>query len=177
MFHFLKMVLLLPSNILCLLGLLVFSLLINREGTEMISKSFLARRSRYALAAIPILTIGFLYASFLPAAYGMSSGPPERTSIIPIYITVLSFTVRGNALGPISKSRKINSFTGHLFFAYAPKIALVSLLVLVITKTNLAIQSQSDQAKFVMNWGQVDRSIWQAKKMAKSLLQLSMFQA
>ena len=114
---------------------------------------------------------------FLPAAYGMSSGPPERTSIIPIYITVLSFTVRGNALGPISKSRKINSFAGHLFFAYAPKITLVSLLVLVITKTNLAIQSQSDQAKFVMNWGQVDRSIWQAKKMAKSLLQLSMFQA
>jgi hypothetical protein len=167
MLKFLKKIMFSPPNILCLFGLLGFSVLVNCDcdWKEVVPKRSSAESHTYRLLFLPLLGLALLFACFLPAAYGMSGSPPGRTLIIPVYILVCTFAATGNALGEkISRTYKELKPISYSLINAVAKIALLPFLIFITIKTADVIQAQPSFASYATNWDQVDRSIWRAKK-------------
>jgi len=81
---------------------------------------------------LPLATAALLFASFAPAAYGMSSAPPERTMIVPTFILVCALATWGHSGGQLlGKFLSGNSMVSivlvsTLFFSigYLPQLCL-----------------------------------------------------
>jgi len=113
-----------------------------------------------------------LYASFVPAAYGMSSPPPDRTVILPtiilcVYVSIAGFLV-GNELLSYRFWDKlpapfVQSILWVLLFLYAAFTFQVTTRVLAVS---------NDYQRFAAVFDRADRLIREAKAAGKTSVQV-----
>ena len=165
--QFVKRIVFSPTKLLSALGVIGSSALL---GSETILDERPNAISRQVIIIIlhwlPIITFLLLIACFAPAAYGMSSAPPSRTSIIPTYILVCALAFWGYILGKYAQTRR--SFMGidtrslQLF-----KVTALSIFILftlgTLRATYIAIRQQPRFASYALEWDKVDQLIRQAK--------------
>lgn len=90
-------------NLTILVGLLLF---FTALGTGILLKdrdksSQSGNGEKACFFLLPVTTAALLFASFAPAAYGMSSAPPERTMIVPTFILVCALGFWGYTGGQL----------------------------------------------------------------------------
>ena len=167
MMQFVRSIIFSPIKLLSIPGLVGYSALL---GSEMISDDRPNTISRQVILIVlhwlPPITFLLLFACFSPAAYGTSSAPPSRTSIIPTYILVCALAFWGYILGKYAQTRR--SFMGidtrslQLF-----KVTALSIFILftlgTLRATYKAMQLQPRFASYALEWDKVDQLIRQAK--------------
>ncbi len=124
-----------------------------------------ARKSLSTLLLVILLT----YVCFVPAAYGMSTPPPDRTLIIPLYIFCIFLAIFGVLLG--SQVQADNRFSFKFLRGKSKWIVWLlffcfSFYVYRITTNILAVQS--DYRRFASVFDRADRLIREAKSQGKT---------
>ena len=104
--------------------------------------------------------LGLTFLCFLPAAYGLSAKPYDRTLIIPAYILVVSLLLTSFLLGKlVSNKIEVRSFV-HLGFFLATAILIT---VSAALKSEELYASRHVYSDYANKWDHVDMQIIQAK--------------
>jgi hypothetical protein len=112
---------------------------------------------------IPLLTLGFTFVCFPPAAYGLSDAPPGRTLIIPVYILAIAITIFGYLAG-----NQLRQYSTGLRFTKA--LSLIAILAFMISNylvdANL-LQSRRIFIDFADKWDRMHAQILEDKAAGK----------
>jgi hypothetical protein len=123
------------------------------------------RTTRMILIWLPAVTVVLLLASLVPAAYGQSTPPPDRTLIIPYHLLVCGLAVwgyyAGQAIQPIL--RRISARENHSLQA-----GLVGLLLVIFSMNSLwaayqVIQIRPSISRFAAEWDRASHMIFEAR--------------
>jgi hypothetical protein len=109
----------------------------------------------------------FAYLSFLPAAYGISAKPPNRTLIIPTTILIGFFLIAGYFGGKYLAGRIIQRRLVHFVFLIAMTILLVGSATI---KASELIKSRYSFIDFARKWDKVDADILRAKQAGDEII-------
>ena len=122
------------------------------------------QKLRRFLVLLPALTFLLIYSSFAPAAYAMSSGPPPRTWIIPVYVFVCSLSSWGYIFGKLINKTHQHSENKHkkLWVATAGCF-LVLYLGSALSATIRVLQLQPEYSSYAAMWDETDELIRTAK--------------
>jgi hypothetical protein len=105
------------------------------------------------------LTAGFTFICFLPAAYGLSDAPPNRTLILPTYLFLMgllaSGIVSGNLLG-----EKQNFVVSTLL----PSLVIVTIIISASINSINLYQSRSEFIEYARLWDEMDAMILKSKE-------------
>ncbi len=122
--------------------------------------------------AITLLTAVLLFGSYVPAAYGMSSAPPDRTVILPTVILCIYVSTMGFLVGSWLSSR----LTSFKLSASLVQSTLWVLLILYsgytfkVTEKVLAVSA--DYRRFATVFDRADRLIREARAAGKTSVQV-----
>jgi hypothetical protein len=162
-----------PGNLNLALLLLISMFFGSGEIIDFPAKMPSQDRLRQALIWIPLGIIIILFVYFVPAAYGMSQGPPGRARIIPLYILVLGIASWGYCLGYLATQTGLSA---KIWQAQKPKITIILWSVVVLfTFSNLwstvrLFQMRVTFVNFAQAWEARDSAIWEAKARGDSLI-------
>jgi hypothetical protein len=124
-----------------------------------------ARPKPWLAPVILAVGFGFSFLCFLPAAYGLSDAPPERTLMIPAHLLVatimLSSFVAANRLawGPRNAAWMTSLEVGILALAAASSIASVTL------SDRRLLASRASYAAYAAHWENENAQILRARAM------------
>lgn len=144
-----------PQKILAIFGSLAVAAFI---GSRMQPR----RPSRISAGVILAGGIGLAFAGFLPAAYGLSDSPPDRTLLIPAHLLTLTLVIEGFVVGGLLRPTTI--------LPGKPRTVTVVLLtgcVLVLISSALSLtqllSDRSNYQTYAKHWDTVDLQIRSAR--------------
>jgi hypothetical protein len=140
-----------PEKVLSIFG--IFSLAV------VVGTQFPQETDSRLLVAIPILTIGFLCICFLPAAYGLSDAPPNRTLILPTYFFLGGLLALGIVCGTLL-GKKQNVAVSDLL----PALAMTTILLSASINSLHLYQSRSEFIEYAILWDKMNIQVLQAKQ-------------
>ncbi|MHC1781789.1 MAG: DUF6056 family protein [Anaerolineaceae bacterium] len=121
-------------------------------------------RTGFRLTLIIMVSLGFVYACFVPSAYGMSTSPPGRTLVIPTFLLAEGIAAAGYTAGGSFRGINQKMMAGKpglkratawiLVLAFAANIVLTSRSILTLLPEYSRFARVSDKAEEI---------IWQAK--------------
>ncbi len=120
--------------------------------------------------------IAFVFVCFLPAAYGLSDVPPDRTLMMPAYLIALAVVcigfIFGGFLGSAAKGATWRTAIeiGILLFA-----ALSCFTSVFITDRRLLV-SRREYVDYAANWGRMNATILEARSQGAALVQIQTMQ-
>lgn len=126
----------------------------------------------HSLLSFSLICSLLLYVSFVPAAYGMSSPPPDRTMILPTIILCVYVSIAGFLVGNELLSNRfwvklpapfVQSILWVLLFLYAAFTFQVTMRVLAVS---------NDYQRFAAVFDRADRLIREAKAAGKTSVQV-----
>ncbi len=117
------------------------------------------RIDSHQLFVIPSLILVFTFICFLPAAYGTSDTPPDRTLILPTYfflMGILAFgIVYGNLLG------KEQSFVVSKLL---PSLVIITIIISASINSISLYQSRFEFIEYAKIWDETDANILKSKQ-------------
>jgi hypothetical protein len=144
-----------PEKILAILGSLTASAFM---GFQLQQKP----PSRLTAGVILAAGISIAFGSFIPAAYGLSDSPPERTLLVPAHLLTLTVTCEGFLLGSLLGPTAMRPKTPHMATA-----VLLAACVLLISSSALSIprllSSRWNYVRYAEHWDAVDSQILSAR--------------
>jgi hypothetical protein len=156
-----------PLNISVLFGSFMTSMIlgsgqiIDNLGYQ---KIYSLRVVKKVLTWVLPIALSMIFASFLPAAYGSSSGPPGRTLIIPTYILICAITTTGYFWGLFFyKNFRKKQLLRKPFIQLAIQLIFLLFLINTIYSTKNILDLQPKYSVFAEKWDQVDYMIKKAK--------------
>jgi len=126
------------------------------------SQSQLGSTRPLAPAVILIAGIGLAFASFIPAAYGLSDSPPERTLLVPAHLLTLTLALEcflvGGLLARTGMVDKVPGVTTVL-------LCLASALLVSAVSFSVArlLASRAAYIEYAEHWDTVDSQILSAR--------------
>jgi hypothetical protein len=144
-----------PEKILAILGCLAVSAFMGDHLQQ-------RQPSPWTAGIILAAGMGLAFASFVPAAYGLSDSPPERTLIVPAHLLTVTLACEGFFLGsllgpPANRLRTARVATAVLLMAC---VLLVSSSAL---STGRLLASRSNYIRYAEHWNAVDAQILSAR--------------
>jgi hypothetical protein len=118
--------------------------------------------SRLSMGVILAAGMGLAFASFVPAAYGLSDSPPERTLLVPAHLLTLTVMIEGFFLGGLLRPATIHTGAPHA----ATAVLLTGCVLLLISSTLSVARLHSDRPNYVRyaeHWDAVDSQILSAR--------------
>jgi hypothetical protein len=150
-----------PERMLAILGAAGLSIFIGFQQKE-------ARGNVLAVPLILVVGIGLAFACFVPAAYGLSDAPPERTLLIPAYLltlaTILGGVVFGSFMGQKAGAYSQRTFARSAIILLASALSISSVVIL----DRKLISSRSVYIDYAMHWDAVNEQILQAREQGQS---------
>lgn len=105
------------------------------------------------------LTVGFTFICFLPAAYGLSDAPPNRTLILPTYFFLIGLLASGIVSGNLL--RKKQSFAVSTLL---PSLVIVTIIISASINSINLYQSRSEFIEYARLWDETDAMILKSKQ-------------
>ncbi len=123
----------------------------------------------FRLVMFLAISVILLFASFVPAAYGMSTTPPDRTLILPAFILTLSIAMGGSLAGSVvSRRHGSNWFTTR--FSGWVLFTLFSLFI--FNTTSIILSSVDDYCFFASRFDRADNLIREARAQGLSSVEV-----
>jgi hypothetical protein len=117
---------------------------------------------RLSAGVILATGMGLAFASFIPAAYGLSDSPPERTLLVPAHLLTLTVMIEGFFLGGLLRPTTIRTGTPR-----AATAVLLTGCVLLLSSSALTVarlhSDRSSYVRYAEHWDAVDLQILSAK--------------
>jgi Family of unknown function (DUF6056) len=131
------------------------------------------KRSPWLVAAILALGLGLAFLCFLPAAYGLSDVPPERTLLIPSYIIaaalILASFVAGNQIAFALRGRTGRSRSEVVLLVIGAALSLSS----VALSDSALLANRAEYASYAAHWDEVNSQIISARDAGQSQVLIS----
>jgi hypothetical protein len=144
-----------PEKVLAMCGVLAASAFM---GSQLPQRP----PSRLTAGVILAAGMGLAFASFFPAAYGLSDSPPERTLLVPAHLLTLTLVLEGLFLGSLLGQTAMQPGTRHIATA-----VLLMACVLLVSSSVLSIGrlrvSGPDYVAYAEHWDAVDAQILSAE--------------
>lgn len=101
---------------------------------------------------------GLAFAAFIPAAYGLSDAPPERTLLVPAHLLTITLALEGFFLGCFLRQRGIATR-----MSLETTILLLMASVLIVSATLLTageiLSNRASYLQYAKHWDAVDSQI------------------
>lgn len=122
---------------------------------------------RFARLAMPVpllLGLGLAFASFVPAAYGLSDSPPERTLLMPAHLLTLTIVLTGILLGGFLRSGVATEYLGSAGGAAVLLLASLALVSSVGVLDGKLVSRRSAHIQYAVHWDTVNAQILAARE-------------
>jgi len=156
-----------PGNIMTIIQLIGISMYVGISNNKIknITKSYVIKKF---IIILPFLIFILLFASFLPAAYGISKAPPPRVMITPIYFILCLISLWGFLIGRYLNYR-YRIMNKHLFSFFI--ILLFSLFSLNGIRDTLNILKKRENLKsFSIAFDNREKQILDAKLIGEGII-------
>ena len=122
-------------------------------------------RHKMLTVLLPLVVgFGFAFASFVPAAYGLSDSPPARTLLIPAHLLTLAMVLAGLAFGSFVAQRAVagrpRSTAEAAFLLLAAALAITSATIL----DRRLVASRPVYVGYAAHWDAVNTQILNARE-------------
>ncbi len=117
-----------------------------------------------ALASALVLT----FACFLPAAYGLSDVPPDRTLMMPSHLLAIALVLSGFAIGNYLRLQSSGPALRPGLEAGILALATVGCLISVIRADGRLLDSRSAYVEYASNWQRTNAAILDARSQGET---------
>lgn len=125
-----------------------------------------------SFCTLTVLSAIVLYASYVPAAYGMSSAPPDRTIILSTVIFCAYMTASGFLIGKHLASLYKSRFLPAPYLKMSIWILLFLYSIYTLQVTSGVLSVQNDYQRFASVFDRADRMIREAKAAGLSTVEV-----
>jgi hypothetical protein len=147
------------AGLLSLCGMLGAGFLTDQEARKRVEKR------AWILLWLPLTGLVLQFACFVPSAYGMSSPPPDRTMIIPVFVLVCTSAAWGYLVGQLifnlalpQNAKRITSI-----WILATGLTMFFLVVSIAWNSYKLMEIQSTLREYASDWDRTDQLIRSAR--------------
>jgi hypothetical protein len=150
-----------PERVLAILGTACISIFMGMQAVRVNTRA-------WAAPLILVGGFGLAFACFIPAAYGLSDSPPERTLLIPVHLLTLAIMLTGAVLGSALARKAGAGLARTLSESVILLLAsALSIGAIIIVDQDL-ISSRQIYIGYAAHWDAVNAQIVQAREMSQS---------